>query len=73
MRRLVFVFVLLVVVCGCRYAIIHKRDIHEFHQCFQTYRAHVEPIDEPGKVDKLGDRLERILTLWKEGYNAEEP
>ncbi len=55
----------ILLLCGCEYAFIHKGDIHEFHQCLRTYRAGVQPISEPEKVNRLGDNLEKILNAWK--------
>lgn len=59
--------ILLMFTCGCDYAFVHKKDIHEFHTLFQAYRTFVEVKIEfdAELVNKGADNLERTLKAWK--------
>ena len=62
---------IVLLICGCKFAVISKDDINAFHTNFKVYRKYVVPVGEPEKVNRLGDNLEKVLEGWKGGCDAE--
>ena len=66
----ILLFILLISLCSCQFALIHKDDIGTFHKDFKVYRKYVIPTEEPEKVNQLGDNLEKTLEGWEGDWDA---
>lgn len=66
--------ILLPLTCGCQYAFIHKRDIHEHWTLFKAYRefVQVKPEFDAELVNRGADDMQKTLELWKGDWDADE-